>query len=331
MYYDLESIGSLKDEELIQLVQNRNEAAFSELIFRYTPRIWRVIIANSRQRLDAEEILTDTWGAVWDNISTLKKMESFGPWLQKIAYNTCNRYYASSKRTSSEIPHTDAELFEQIDQEAAPRFRENELCTEVREAVQHLPRRVRSVAILYYLELWSMKEIAEELNLPIGTVKTKLRETRALLRKEFGVESERGGIMSSEFVQSQNQNDEKTSDWNGIKPAIAKSTVDTEPTLWALPDDALFRFGRGDIYTMALSPDAIHLVLGTPIGLWWYDVETLSPITLWNTDCEQISAVDFSASGEWIATGHENGSVKIWDIQHGKCIIVKSENMFTFQ
>ncbi len=184
MYYDSESIRSLKDEELIRLVQTRNEAAFSELMSRYTPRIWRVIVANSRQRLDAEEILTDTWVAVWDNISTLKKMDSFGPWLQKIAYNACSRYYASAKRSRREIPHPDAELAAQIDQEAAPRFRQNELRTEVREAVQQLPQRIRSVAVLYYLESWSMKEIAKELDLPIGTVKTKLRETRALLRKE---------------------------------------------------------------------------------------------------------------------------------------------------
>jgi len=318
MYYDSESIRNLKDEELIRLVQNRNESAFSELISRYTPRIWRVIIANSRQRRDAEEILTDTWVAVWDNINTLRKPDSFGPWLQKIAYNACSRYYASPKRSRREIPHTDAELAEQIDQEAAPRFRENLLRSEAKEAVRDLPQRVRRVAVLYYLESWSMKEIAEELNLPIGTVKTKLRETRALLRKEFGVESERGGIMSSEFVQ--NQNDEKTSGWNSIKPAIVKSTVDSELTSWALPDDALFRFGRGYIYTMALSPDGIHLVFGTPIGLWWYDTDTLSPITLWHTDCENISAITFSASGEWIATGHENGSIKLWDIQQGKCI-----------
>jgi len=227
MYYDLEFIKSLEDEKLIRLVQNRNEAALSELMSRYTPRIWRVIIANSRQRLDAEEILTDVWIAVWGNISTLKKMDSFGPWLQKIAYNACNRYYTTSKRSMREIPHTDADLVEQIDQEAAPRFRQNELRGEVREAVQYLPMRVRPVAVLYYLESWSMKEISKKLELPIGTVKTKLRETRLLLRKEFGVESKRGGIMSSEFVQSQNQND-KNSDYKIIAAAVSGDCEATE-------------------------------------------------------------------------------------------------------
>ncbi|MDE0086209.1 MAG: sigma-70 family RNA polymerase sigma factor [Candidatus Poribacteria bacterium] len=227
MYYDLELIKSLNDEKLIQLVQNRNEAAFSELMSRYTPRIWRVIVANSRQRQDAEEILTDIWIAVWNNINGLKKVDSFGPWLQKIAYNACNRYYATSKRSRREIPYTDAELVEQIDQEASTRFRENMLRTEAREAVQYLPMRVRPVAALYYLESWSMKEISNELDLPIGTVKTKLRETRLLLRKEFGVESKRGGIMSSEFVQSQNQND-KNSDYKIIAAAVSGDCEATE-------------------------------------------------------------------------------------------------------
>ncbi len=227
MYYDSEFIRSLKDEELIRLVQNRNESALSELMSRYTPRIWRVIIANSRQRQDAEEILTDTWVAVWNNINGLKKVGSFGPWLQKIAHNACNRYYTSAKRTRTEIPHTDAELFEQIDKEAVPRYREDKLRGEVREAVQYLPMRVRPVAVLYYLESWSTKEIAKELNLPIGTVKTKLRETRLLLRKEFGVEYKKGGIMSSEFVQPQNQND-KNSDYQIIAAAVSGDCEATE-------------------------------------------------------------------------------------------------------
>ena len=61
---NLPPFNDLTDAELIQLVQNRNEAAFAELISRYTPRIWTVIIRNSRQRQDAEEIHNDVWLAV---------------------------------------------------------------------------------------------------------------------------------------------------------------------------------------------------------------------------------------------------------------------------
>jgi len=187
----------LKDEELIQLVRVGDEPAFTELMSRYSPRVWKVVVANSRQRRDAEEILMDIWRAVWENIGGLRNVESFGAWLQRIAYNACTRYYASVHHSRSEIPQRHADLTDHIDQDAVARFREAELCNDLREAVFHLPDKVRNVAILYYLELWSIKEIHGELGLAIGTIKTQLRRTRELLRKEFGVELIREGIMSA--------------------------------------------------------------------------------------------------------------------------------------
>ena len=187
---------NLKDEELIQRVQVGDESAFTALMSRYSPRVWKVVVANSRQRRDAEEILMDIWRAVWENISGLRNVESFGAWLQRIAYNACTRYYASVHQSRSEIPQSYADLTDHIDQDAVARFRETELCNDLREAVFHLPDKVRNVAILYYLELWSIKEIHGELGLAIGTIKTQLSRTRELLRKEFGVERIREGIMS---------------------------------------------------------------------------------------------------------------------------------------
>ena len=188
---------NLKDEELIQRVQVGDESAFTELMSRYSPRVWKVVIVNSRQHRDAEEILMDIWRSVWENISGLRNVESFGAWLQRIAYNACTRYYASIHHSRSETPENCADLTDRIDQDAGARFRETELWNDVREAVHHLPDKVRNVAVLYYLELWSIKEIHGELGLAIGTIKTHLRQTRELLRKEFGVELIRGGIMSA--------------------------------------------------------------------------------------------------------------------------------------
>ena len=193
---------TLKDEELIQLVQTGDESAFTELMSRYSPRIWKVIIANSRQRRDAEEILMDVWKSVWENISGLRSVESFGGWLHRIAYNACKRYYASLHHSTDEMPYSYTDLTDHIDQDAVARFWETELHDAVREAVHHLPDKVRSVAVLYYLELWSVNEIHAELGLAIGTIKTKLRQTRELLRKEFGVELERGGTMSTKQEKS---------------------------------------------------------------------------------------------------------------------------------
>ena len=200
MRYDLLTHSNLTDEELIRLVQAEDELAFIGLMSRYSPRIWKVVIANSRQRRDAEEILMDIWTAVWENIGGLRRIESFGGWLQRIAYNACKRYYTSTRHSRSEIPHTD--LTDHIDRDAVVHFQEIELREDVREAVHHLPDKVRPVAVLYYLKSWSIKEIHAELGLAIGTIKTRLRQTRELLRKEFGVEPERGGTMSPKREES---------------------------------------------------------------------------------------------------------------------------------
>lgn len=321
MDFEIGYIEKLKDNELIRFVQNRDEAAFSELISRYKPQIWRIVLSNSRQYRDAEEIVTDIWVAVWENISGLQNVDSFGPWLRKIAYNACSRYYSSPKQTFSEIPYDDAVLVERVDLDATPRYRKNELLMQAKEAVYNLPQRVRSIAVYFYLESWSMKEIANELNISLGTVKTKLREIRSLLQMEFDVQPNRGEIMKSKLTQFDNQNEMNYSDREPIIPARFQSETENTPSSWAIPDDARHRFGRGYIKCMAVSPDGKQLVIGTPIGLWWYDVNTLTPITLWNNDCLQITALDFSSTGEWIATGHENGNVKIWDIHQGKCIM----------
>ena len=194
MRYDLLTHTNLTDTELIRFAQAGDELAFTELMSRYSPRIRKVIIANSRQHRDAEEILMDTWKAVWENISGLRRVESFNGWLHRIAYNACRRYYASTDHSRGEIPQSYADITDNIDRDAVIRYRETELYDDVKEAVHHLPDKVRSVAVLYYLESWSVNEIHAELGLAIGTIKTKLRQTRELLRREFEVKSERGKL-----------------------------------------------------------------------------------------------------------------------------------------
>ena len=193
MRYDSSTYTDLTDEELIQRVQDGDEAAFAQLAARYSSRIWQLVVFNSRQIRDAEEIFQDVWVAVWENIAGLREVSSFGAWLRKIAWTTCRRYYATKSHTRGEILQSAEALAETIDRDVLAHFRETELRAAVTEAVHHLPERVRAVAVLYYLELWTVNEIAEELGLAAGTVKTRLSQIRTLLRQEFGVDEVKRG------------------------------------------------------------------------------------------------------------------------------------------
>ncbi len=74
------------------------------------------------------------------------------------------------------------------------------------------------------------------------------------------------------------------------KPAIFNTVPnDTEGTTWELPTGAIARLGKGfqdydGDCEMALSPDGTYFAIGTRTGLWWYDVHSMSPIALWETE-----------------------------------------------
>ena len=98
---------------------------------------------------------------------------------------------------------------------------------------------------------------------------------------------------------------------------------DPEGTTWALPEGSILRLGKGfQSYQsdMVLSPDGAYFVVGTCVGLWWYDVSSMSLIALWETERGMISAVDFSLDGRWIATANWDGIIKVLDVQSGECI-----------
>ena len=96
--------------------------------------------------------------------------------------------------------------------------------------------------------------------------------------------------------------------------------VDTDVTTWALPKGAMARLGRGRVDAVGFSPDGEHLVVGTCVGLWWYELATLKPIALWETERGLVSAVAFSPNGKLLATGNWDGEIKVWDVQNHRCL-----------
>ena len=101
----------------------------------------------------------------------------------------------------------------------------------------------------------------------------------------------------------------------------------TDITTWALPEAAIARLGRGKVKDVAFSPDGSHLAVATDIGLWWYALATMQPVTLWETERGVVSAVSFSDDGQWIATGNSDGIVKVWETQNPRCILETGKRM----
>ncbi len=110
------------------------------------------------------------------------------------------------------------------------------------------------------------------------------------------------------------QNNEK---WS---PAIRQSESN-DITTWELPEGAIVRLGRGIVgRDPTYSPCGNRLAFGSDIGVWWYDISTMSPTALWDTERGYISSVSISPNGKWLATGDGDGLVKVWDVHRGVCI-----------
>lgn len=95
----------------------------------------------------------------------------------------------------------------------------------------------------------------------------------------------------------------------------------TDITTWALPENAIARLGRGRVKDVAFSPDGVHLAVATDIGLWWYELATMQPVALWETERGMVSAISFSPTGSRVATGNADSVVKVWEMQSQQCIL----------
>ena len=103
---------------------------------------------------------------------------------------------------------------------------------------------------------------------------------------------------------------------NRQSQATTQSTqTNSNETTWELPDGAIARVGPGFIYDMAFSPDNALLAVGTSIGVWMYELDTMQPVTLFETERGMILSVVLSPDGKWVATSNADGIIKVREIE----------------
>ena len=97
-------------------------------------------------------------------------------------------------------------------------------------------------------------------------------------------------------------------------------------TVWELPQGAIARYGSGALCDLAVSADGTSLAAGTGMGVWWYDLTTRQPVSLFETGRGMVDDIALCSSQPWLAVKNsdKNGKevIKIWDTQRQKCIAV---------
>jgi RNA polymerase sigma-70 factor (ECF subfamily) len=186
-------LASMPDADIVALAQQGREAAYRELVRRYERPVFSLVYRMVRDRETAEDLAQDTFVKVLNNVERYRPEFKFSSWLFKIANNvaidhlrrrqldTISTDGSRHATTASEVEATSFDVVEP-GQNALEQLTSRELGLAIERAVGHLRPLYRACILLRHVEGRSYEEIAQTLDLPLGTVKTYIHRARHELR-----------------------------------------------------------------------------------------------------------------------------------------------------
>jgi RNA polymerase sigma-70 factor, ECF subfamily len=176
----------------IKQVLKGDQDAFAEVIELYKDKVFQICFRMLGNRHEAEDISQEAFIRAYVNIHTFNQKRKFSTWLYRIATNLCIDRIRKKKPDyylDAEVTGTDGlTMYSQVaadGQLPEEEVEEMELQAEIQRQILKLPDKYRSVIVLKYIEELSLQEISEILDLPLGTVKTRIHRGREALRKQL--------------------------------------------------------------------------------------------------------------------------------------------------
>ena len=181
---------ALFDYRLVcKAVKDGNQQAYADLMGRYKESIYYMLLKMVNNAEDANDLTIEAFGKAFKSLHLYTPEFAFSTWLFKIATNNCIDFIRKKKfrgvNNSSNLDQDGKEDYineipsNTLDpEEIAIKGQKKEL---IREVVDKLSPRYRRLIELRYFDEYSYEEIAEELDLPLGTVKAQLFRARELL------------------------------------------------------------------------------------------------------------------------------------------------------
>ena len=180
-------------------------ARFSELTTEFMPALYAAAMRMTRNPSDAEDLVQETYLRAYRGFEGFREGTNLKAWLYRILTNTFINTYRAKKRRPDQVDLDDVEdfyLFRRLgglESAEANRTAETEVLdalpdAEVKEALESLPEQFRMAVILADIEGFSYKEIAEILDVPIGTVMSRIHRGRKQLQRRLWDYAERHNL-----------------------------------------------------------------------------------------------------------------------------------------
>jgi len=171
------------DEQLVERFRDGQTPAFELLVKRYRHELFHFLIRFVGNRASAEDIFQEAFLQVHQSIESFDVTRRFKPWLFTIAANKARDFLRRSNQRqaaalSAKIGDEDGREFMDLMEADLPlpdqTFEKEELRERVRQVAASLPDHLREILLLAYFHRFPYKEIAEMLDIPLGTVKSRL-------------------------------------------------------------------------------------------------------------------------------------------------------------
>ncbi|MFC4386190.1 RNA polymerase sigma factor SigW [Gracilibacillus marinus] len=176
----------------IKLVKKGDQSAFEEIVEHFQGKVFAICFRMVGNKHEAEDIAQEAFIRAYINIQSYDENRKFATWLYRIATNLA----IDRMRKKKPDYYLDAEiqggegltLYSQIpDDNRLPEDEVESLETQsyIQKEIMALPAKYRSIIALRFIDELSLKEISEILEIPVGTVKTRIHRGREALRKKL--------------------------------------------------------------------------------------------------------------------------------------------------
>lgn len=159
---------------LVRKAKNGDKAAFTQLMEEHGLALYKVAKAILKNDDDVADAMQETALTCWEKLGTLRNDEYFKTWLIKILINHCNTIYSERRNllTDEDLPETVS-------------FENGYEHAEWNEFLNTLDEKYRIVAMLFYVEGFKTKEIAQILEISEETVRVRLSRARRMMRRQY--------------------------------------------------------------------------------------------------------------------------------------------------
>lgn len=189
------------DADLVARVQRGDKRAFDLLVLKYQRKIMRLLSRMVREPSEVEDVAQEAFIKAYRALPQFRGDSAFYTWLYRIAINTARNWQAANHRRpmgSSIVETEDNETFDQIDNLTDISTPESLMASRqvidtVNAAIDTLPEDLRTAIVLREIEGMTYEDIAQTMNCPIGTVRSRIFRAREAIAAQLRPVLEAGG------------------------------------------------------------------------------------------------------------------------------------------